>query len=56
MSVVFDESILKKYQIGKVFRKPEKKIKSMDFHSNGETLVTCDSDDCITLYDCLKGT
>ncbi|XP_044539876.1 WD repeat-containing protein 82-like [Gracilinanus agilis] len=49
------DGVLRSFRVAKVFRENTDKINSFDFSVSGETAVSSNSDDTITLYDCQEG-
>ena len=50
------ENVVKNFRVAKIFRENTDKITSIDFSSNGETLISSSDDDSIVIYDCQGGT
>lgn len=44
------------FKVAKIFRENTDRINSVDFATNGETIITSSDDDSIVIYDCLNGT
>ena len=51
-----EERTVVNFKVAKLFRENNDRINSIDFSSNGETLITSSDDDSIVIYDCEKGT
>lgn len=49
------ESVVNTFKPAKIFRENTERINSIDFSTNGETLITSSDDDSIVIYDCEKG-
>src|SRR5690606_7563652 len=49
------EPVIGSFRIAKMFKENSDKINSIDFSTNGETLITSPDDDSIVIYDCEKG-
>ncbi|XP_013794751.1 WD repeat-containing protein 82-like [Limulus polyphemus] len=50
------DNVIQSFCVAKVFKENTLSINSMDFSSNGETLISSSDDDSIVIYDCEKGT
>lgn len=50
------ENVVRNFRVAKIFRENTDKITSIDFSSNGETLISSSDDDSIVIYDCQGGT
>ncbi|ESO99288.1 hypothetical protein LOTGIDRAFT_231033 [Lottia gigantea] len=50
------ENVVRNLRVAKIFRENTERINSIDFSSNGETLISSSDDDSIVIYDCLNGT
>ncbi|KAH3816121.1 WD repeat-containing protein 82-like [Dreissena polymorpha] len=50
------ENVVRNFRVAKIFRENTDKITSIDFSSNGETLISSSDDDSIVIYDCQAGT
>jgi len=49
------DHVVRSFRVAKVFRENSDRINSLDFSSNGETLISSSDDDSIVIYDCEKG-
>lgn len=54
-SVKLTDATIKSYRVTRIFQENADRINSLNFSSNGETLITSGDDDSIVLYDCLNG-
>lgn len=50
------ENVVRNFRVAKIFRENTDKITSIDFSTNGETLISSSDDDSIVIYDCQGGT
>ncbi|XP_076344337.1 WD repeat-containing protein 82-like isoform X1 [Tachypleus tridentatus] len=50
------DHVVQSFCVAKVFRENTDRINSIDFSTNGETLISSSEDDSIVIYDCEKGT
>ena len=50
------DTVVRNFRVAKVFRENQDKINSIDYASNGETLISSSDDDSIVIYDCQNGT
>ncbi|GIY61160.1 WD repeat-containing protein 82 [Caerostris extrusa] len=50
------ENVVRSFKVAKVFRENTDRINSIDFHHNGETLISSSDDESIVIYDCERGT
>ena len=50
------QNVTRSFRVAKIFRENTDKITSIDFSSNGETLISSSDDDSIVIYDCQGGT
>ena len=50
------ETVVKNFLVAKIFRENTDRINSVDYSSNGETLISSSDDDSIIIYDCQSGT
>jgi len=50
------ENVLRNFLVAKIFRENTDRINSLDYSSNGETLISSSDDDSIIIYDCQNGT
>jgi len=49
------ETAVRSFAVAKLFRDHKDKINSMDFSTDGSTLISSSDDDSIVLYNCLEG-
>ena len=49
------ETAVRSFAVAKLFHDNKDKINSLDFSSDGTTLISSSDDDSIVLYDCLEG-
>ncbi|XP_067144914.1 WD repeat-containing protein 82-like [Centruroides vittatus] len=56
MNMKLVDHVVKSFRIAKVFNENADRINSIDFSSNGETLISSSDDDSIVIYDCERGT
>jgi len=50
------EGVIRNFLVAKIFRENTDRINSLDYSSNGETLISSSDDDSIIIYDCQNGT
>jgi len=50
------DTVVKNFLVAKIFRENTDRINSLDYSSNGETLISSSDDDSIIIYDCQNGT
>lgn len=50
------DNVVRNFRVAKIFRENTDRINSIDFSSNGETLISSSDDDSIVIYDCINGT
>ena len=50
------ETVIRNFLVAKIFRENTDRINSLDYSSNGETLISSSDDDSIIIYDCNNGT
>lgn len=48
--------VVQSFRVAKVFHENTDRINSIDFSSDGNTLISSSDDDSIVIYDCEKGT
>jgi len=48
--------VVRNFLVAKIFRENTDRINSLDYSSNGETLISSSDDDSIIIYDCQNGT
>jgi len=49
------DNVVRNFLVAKIFRENTDRINSLDYSSNGETLISSSDDDSIIIYDCLNG-
>ena len=49
------ETAVRSFAVAKLFRDNKDKINSVDYSSDGTTLISSSDDDSIVIYDCLEG-
>lgn len=47
--------VVQSFRVAKVFSENSDRINSIDFSSDGNTLISSSDDDSIVIYDCEKG-
>ena len=50
------DTVVRNFLVAKIFRENTDRINSLDYSSNGETLISSSDDDSIIIYDCQNGT
>jgi len=50
------DAVVRNFLVAKIFRENTDRINSLDYSSNGETLISSSDDDSIIIYDCQNGT
>lgn len=56
LDMTLNESLLARFETIKAFSYNTEQINSIDFSSDGESLISSSDDDAIIVYDCEKGT
>jgi len=49
------DGVIRNFLVAKIFRENTDRINSLDYSSNGETLISSSDDDSIIIYDCQNG-